>query len=153
MKHRFIIAVALFMAALIGSGTFATDLAAGPKTPEERREERRKRREERREERRKRQAERREERKERRQEARKRWRERRRAARREFIRKWGRIYKRPAVRAELRTHAYRVARLRRLRVLAQEADRQDQVQRADKLLAQEQARHHARLKALRGARK
>ena len=74
---------------------------------------------------------------------------RRRAARKAFLAKWGRIHKRPAVHAELRLHAWRLARLDRLRTLAVEKDKDDLVKRIDELKAKEMARHENRMNALK----
>lgn len=62
----------------------------------------------------------------------------------------------PAVREELRRHAQRIARLRRIRLVATEQSDRDSVARVDKLVARENARHEKRLPALwdaAGARK
>jgi hypothetical protein len=50
-----------------------------------------------------------------------------------------------AVREELRVHARRMARLQRVQLLAVQAHDQATMQRADQLLAREQARHRAQL--------
>jgi hypothetical protein len=62
----------------------------------------------------------------------------------------------PAVREELRRHAQRIARLRRIRLVATEQSDRDSVARVDKLVARENERHEKRLPALwdaAGARK
>lgn len=54
----------------------------------------------------------------------------------------------PSVREELRRHAQRVARLRRIRVLATEKQEPALVERTDKLLARENGRHEKKLAVL-----
>ncbi len=161
MKQRNATLLALAMAGLFGTSSLAPAVSAQPKTPKERQENRKERRENRKE----RQKERREDRKDRREDRkdarkdrrearhdrRKARRERRRNARKAFIAKWGRIHKRPAVNAELRLHAWRMARLDRLRTLAVEEDKEDVVKRIDDLKAKEQARHEKRMGNLKKA--
>ncbi|OQX66662.1 MAG: hypothetical protein B6A08_19380 [Sorangiineae bacterium NIC37A_2] len=52
------------------------------------------------------------------------------------------------IRNELRRHAWRVARLERAQDVAKASERQDLLERATKLLADEQARHDERMKQL-----
>ena len=57
--------------------------------------------------------------------------------------RWGDALGRPAVKAELKVHARRMARLNRARRLAESAGKTDAVAKADKLIEREQARHQA----------
>jgi hypothetical protein len=57
--------------------------------------------------------------------------------------RWGDIVGRPAVRAELKVHAQRIARLNRARRLADSATKTELVAKIDKLLERERARHQA----------
>ncbi len=86
--------------------------------------------------------------------ARKAWRARahlrRRAARRALVRRWGRIYKHPRVHAELGLHAWREARLERMRYLAEKTGNEEALAKIDELEAKEDARHEARMEALKG---
>ncbi|MAQ15216.1 MAG: hypothetical protein CMN30_10540 [Sandaracinus sp.] len=56
----------------------------------------------------------------------------------------------PAVRAELRVHARRMAKLQRISDLADGADDDTNEDRAERLMEREQARHRARMQALTG---
>ena len=56
------------------------------------------------------------------------------------------------IREELKHHAWRVARLRRLIELAEASDRPELKERAEKLLVQEDERHTARLAKLKNAK-
>lgn len=56
-------------------------------------------------------------------------------------RRWGQILGRPEVTEELRTHALRTARLRRVRALAKEQNETELVKRANQVIAKEQQRH------------
>jgi hypothetical protein len=79
----------------------------------------------------------------------------RRAARLAKIKqKWGGLVTHPAVRAELKVHAWRMARLDRVRELAAAEDKTDVVARVDKLIAKEEARHDKHMGVLntKGAR-
>lgn len=53
-------------------------------------------------------------------------------------------------RAELRTHARRVARIRRMRAVAEEGGREALVERIDALMTRENARHERRLERIAG---
>jgi hypothetical protein len=148
--------------ASIFAGTLASNGALGQpgkERREERREEAKERREERREEAKERREERREEAKERREERREEAKERRddrqdrrRAARRAFLDKWGPIHKRAPVRAELATHARRMARLTYMKTLATEAGKTELVTKIDKNIANEQARHDKKMEQLKQAK-
>jgi len=63
--------------------------------------------------------------------------------------KWGGLVTHPAVRAELKVHAWRMARLDRVRELAAAEDKTDVVARVDKLIAKEQARHDKHMGVLK----
>lgn len=77
-------------------------------------------------------------------------RERRREHRAELRQKWGdALLRHPAVRAELRTHAWRLARLHRVRQLADAAGKKAVVERVDALIAKEQARHDKHMATLK----
>jgi len=66
-------------------------------------------------------------------------------------RRWGQTLRNPEAISELRTHAERTAKLKRIRSLAQARGKEDPVaQRAAALLAKEEARHEKRMKALQG---
>lgn len=66
-------------------------------------------------------------------------------------RRWGQTLRKPEAAAELRTHAERVAKLKRIRQLAQKKSKDDPIaQRATELLAKEEARHEQRMKELHG---
>jgi hypothetical protein len=58
----------------------------------------------------------------------------------------------PNVREELRRHAQRIARLRRIRALASESNQPELVARADSLIAREDARHKRKLESFWTAR-
>ncbi len=76
---------------------------------------------------------------------------RRQKRRAELRAKWGdALLRHPAVRAELKVHAWRLARLHRIRQLATGADagKPDVVARVDALIAKEQARHDKRMATL-----
>ncbi len=73
-------------------------------------------------------------------------------ARRNHLRKrWGVTLRRPEARKELATHARRVAKLKRIRSVAQSKKSHDTARRATMLLAKEQTRHEARMKELQAA--
>jgi hypothetical protein len=119
---------------------------------QERREERQERREERgeqRDDRQERREERRDDRQERREERRGDRQERRKARREEIRQRWGDLAQRPEARAELRVHARRMARLHRIRALAQQAGKTEVVERADKLIAKERERHQRAMDHIR----
>ncbi len=63
--------------------------------------------------------------------------------------KWGDAVDRPAVRSELKVHAWRMARLNRIRELATAEDKKDVVARVDKLIEKEQARHDKHMDVLK----
>ena len=75
--------------------------------------------------------------------------ERRQKRREEIKEKWGDLTKHPAVRAELKVHAWRLARLTRVRTLAKAAGKDAVVERADKLIAKEKARHDKHMETLK----
>jgi hypothetical protein len=56
-------------------------------------------------------------------------------------RRWGQVLGRDDVTQELKVHAERAARLRRIRALAKDGNKDDLVQRSNRLLALEQQRH------------
>jgi hypothetical protein len=62
-------------------------------------------------------------------------------------RRWGQLLGRDDVTQELKTHAERTAKLRRIRALAKEANQDELVQRSNKLLAKEQQRHLKHMQA------
>ncbi|HLM75915.1 MAG TPA: hypothetical protein VK459_24585, partial [Polyangiaceae bacterium] len=59
--------------------------------------------------------------------------------------KWGDLANRPNVKAEVKVHARRMARLNHMRRVADGAGKTELVARIDKLIAREQARHTAAL--------
>ena len=63
--------------------------------------------------------------------------------------KWGDLATRPPVKAELTLHARRMARLNRMRVLAQAEGKDALVARIDKLIVKETARHDRRMQTLK----
>ena len=76
--------------------------------------------------------------------------ERREERRTEIKEKWGEdALKRPAVRAELRMHSRRVARLNRIRSLAKAEGKDAVVERVDKILAKENSRHDKHMETLK----
>ncbi len=76
--------------------------------------------------------------------------ERRAGARTALKAKWGDdLIKKPAVRAELRLHAQRMAKLRHMKRVADSAGKKALEDRVDKLIDKEQARHPARMEALK----
>jgi hypothetical protein len=60
-------------------------------------------------------------------------------------RRWGQLLGRSDVTEELKVHAERAAKLRRIRALAKEASQDELVQRSNRLLAKEQQRHLKRM--------
>lgn len=83
----------------------------------------------------------------------KKWREsrkERRSERREkYEKKWGAFaHGKPAMN-EFRLHGWRMAKLRRMRLLAEEMGKKDVVERVDKLIEKEQARHEKALAKLK----
>ncbi len=76
--------------------------------------------------------------------------ERRQERRAKIKEKWGEdVLKRPAVRAELKIHARRVARLNRIRALAKADGKDAVVERVDKILAKENSRHDKHMETLK----
>jgi hypothetical protein len=74
----------------------------------------------------------------------------RRQERREAIKqKWGDLHKHPAVKAELKVHAWRMARLKRIRAVADAEGKKDTVARVDKLIEKEKARHQKHMETLK----
>jgi hypothetical protein len=70
-------------------------------------------------------------------------------ARRQRLQKtWGRVLNLPDAPAELRTHALRVAQLKRVRFLAIQRRYPDYAQRATELLNEERQRHEQRMKEI-----
>ncbi len=142
---------------LVGAAVVARDGEAQPRDRQERKEDRKERREERREERRDERADdrqaHREDIKDDWKEKRKAWREkreeRRKEARDEAKKKWGDLVEKPAAREELRVHARRMARLDRIRFLAEASGKTDIVTRTDKAIERENTRHDARMAALK----
>lgn len=64
--------------------------------------------------------------------------------------KWGKdLLQKPAVRAELRLHGTRMAKLRHMKRLADEGEKKELEARVDKLIDKENARHLARMEALK----
>ncbi len=146
------------------AATLAHESSAQPKDREEKREERKEKREERREERQDNRQDRRDDRQDKREahkedikdewkEKRKAWREKREERRKdlrdEARKKWGDLVDRPAVREELRENARRMARLERVRFLAEASGKKDLLDRATKALDKERARHDAKMAQLK----
>lgn len=75
--------------------------------------------------------------------------ERRKNARTALRAKWGDLADKPAVRAELRLHAQRMAKLRMMKNVADDADKKVLEERVDKLIDKEKARHQTRMDALK----
>lgn len=78
------------------------------------------------------------------------WNARRAAEQARLKSRWGDLSRRPEVRAELRRHAWTMARLNRLRLLSAAEDRPDLVSRVEALIAKENARHERRMQELCG---
>jgi hypothetical protein len=154
MKPKLV--VLLSALAVIGSsGPLAAQPPAGSQPREERQdraEERQKRREERREQRKDR-AEDRKDRAEDRKDRAEHRRERRRQRAEELRARYGRLLAEPAVQAELKIHARRMARLHQLRRVAEKEGKTALLPRIDKLIEKERARHQRHMDALnaRGA--
>ena len=110
---------------------------------EERRDERKDKAEERRDEHKDKAEERREDRKDRRQERRDNRKDRRQERVKEIRDRWGDILSHPHVQAELKVHAWRMARLNQIKVLGEAEGKTDLVARTDKLIERERARHQA----------
>ena len=76
--------------------------------------------------------------------------ERRSAAKAALKDKWGEdLLKKPAVRAELKLHGSRMAKLRHMKRVADASDKKNLEERIDKLIEKEDARHKARMDALK----
>lgn len=76
--------------------------------------------------------------------------DRRKAAKGALKAKWGDdLLKKPAVKNELRLHAQRMAKLRHMKRVADEAGKNQLEERIAKLIEKEQARHQARMDALK----
>jgi hypothetical protein len=75
--------------------------------------------------------------------------ERRKAKRAELKAKYGDILDKPAVRAELRVHAQRMARLHRLERIANAKGKEDAEKRVQALVAKENARHDKHMEELK----
>lgn len=76
--------------------------------------------------------------------------ERRAAAKTALKAKWGDDFvTRPAVRAELRLHALRMAKLHHMKRIADSVEKKKLEERIDKLTDKEQARHKGRMDALK----
>jgi hypothetical protein len=63
--------------------------------------------------------------------------------------KWGDLSERPPVMAEFKTHAWRMARLKRMQLLAEELEKPQLLERVNKLIEQEVARHDKHLEKLK----
>jgi hypothetical protein len=74
--------------------------------------------------------------------------ERRRQRLAEIKQKWGAIEDKPAARAEFKVHAWRLARLQRIRALAEADGKTDVVARVDKLIQKENDRHEKHMAVL-----
>ena len=76
--------------------------------------------------------------------------ERRTSARAALRAKYGKdLLEKPAVRAELRLHAQRMAKLRQMKDVADDADKKQLEERVDKMIDKENKRHDARMDALK----
>ncbi len=71
------------------------------------------------------------------------------AHRKELKAKWGPLAERAPMLAELKRHAWRMARLKRMQGLAEELDKPELLARVNKLIEQEQARHAERMEQLK----
>jgi hypothetical protein len=67
----------------------------------------------------------------------------------EIKKQWGDLHARPAVRAELKIHAWRMARLHRMRALAKTENKDKAVERIDQLIVKEKARHQKHMETLK----
>ncbi len=142
------------------AATLAHESSAQPKDREEKREERKDKREERREERQDKRDDRHDKREAHKEEIKDEWKEKRKAWREkreerrkdlrdEARKKWGDLVDRPAVREELRDSARRMARLERVRFLAEASGKKDLLDRATKALEKERARHDTKMAQLK----
>jgi len=75
--------------------------------------------------------------------------ERRRAHVEDLRKRWGDSLVHPALRAELKVHARRIARLNHMRRLAEKAEKPKVVERIDKLIEKENARHQKHMDTLK----
>lgn len=75
--------------------------------------------------------------------------ERRRERREEVKRLWGELHKQPAARNELRVHAWRMARLNRMRTIAKADGKDKLVARIDTLMEKERTRHKRKMEQLK----
>jgi hypothetical protein len=75
--------------------------------------------------------------------------ERRKEHREKIKQAWGDLYKRPAVKAELKVHAWRMARLHRLRAIAESRGKTETMARIDKLIEKEKQRHQRHMDGLK----
>ena len=75
--------------------------------------------------------------------------ERRREHREEIKKAWGDIQGKPLVKAELKLHAWRMARLNRIRAIADAEGKTETVARVDKLMEKEKQRHQKRMDHLK----
>jgi len=74
----------------------------------------------------------------------------RRKQRREAIKqKYGDLTQKPEIRSELKTHAWRIARLNQIKRLADDQDKSKVEDRTDKLIEKENARHDKRMDELK----
>lgn len=71
------------------------------------------------------------------------------AHRKDLKAKWGPLAERAPMLAELKRHAWRMARLKRMQGLAEELDKPELLARVNKLIEQEQARHAERMEQLK----
>ena len=74
---------------------------------------------------------------------------RRQERREEIKKKWGPLSEHPGMRAELKVHAWRMARLNRVRAVAKAEEKTELVSRVDKLIDKEKARHQRRMDTLK----
>lgn len=69
--------------------------------------------------------------------------------REELKKKWGGLHEHPAVKAELKVHGWRMARLNRIRAIAKAEGKTEVVARVDKLIEKEKARHDRHMETLK----
>jgi hypothetical protein len=169
---------AFWVAAVLALSTLASAQQPPPTTPpptkQEKREDRKEKREERREDRKEqrdenkekreeqrdenkekrdenkeKREEQREERKDRRQEQRETRKARRQDRVKEIRDRWGDLLRHPHVQAELKVHAWRMARLNQIKTLGEAEGKTDLVTRTDKLIEREKARHQAAMEGFK----
>lgn len=75
--------------------------------------------------------------------------DRREERREELKKKWGDVLEKPAAVAELKKHARRVARLQRVKFLAEAGGKTEIVEKAKTLLEKERARHDKRMETIK----